>query len=367
MKGQRGSIALFVLITIVSLVIIVPIYLFISSHPLQFGPPMPCPAYGCNGPLPIGGPISTPYPSPSSGKGDTILLKHKTAAGTEIVFNFSAYDSSSRIARWGDYLFWGSAAYGTEVDVTRYNLKTSETKKIYREETSRKDISDLQLIDNTLFFSVGGYLAPGASYWYDPKTDSTPQKITDISNGRIEFINNRYFLVGGEGDGCGGNTTYFTLDIKTKAAVHIADTQEGCAEGEGFVGIDSQNRIILASHKLAGDNFPPMSFLYDYVVAIPADSPSQKTILLNKQQLPENTNSVEYNQVNDWLIISNDKKKYYFDLKQNSLKELAPDQVLPLPSPYETPDPTGQSTPGKVYKKLIESLNLPPDYILSLE
>lgn len=262
-------------------------------------------------------------------KSKNLVLKRKTDNGLETIYSFPE-SGDKRIIRWNDFLFYGSQGYGEKVELLSHNLKTGETKIVYEEETRRRYISDLKAIDNTLFFSVGGYLAGGATYWINLPPTGKPQKLTDSANGKIEFMNNRYWLISGEGDGCWGSTTYSLLNINTKRITPIATSNVGCIEGEEYIGIDKRDRMLFSFHTqdFSGTQEQDSTGIYKNIVAVPLTNPTAKVEVISKQTMPTGINEIRYSEEQDKLLLFGNVV-YVYDFTANKL-----DKVLDVPKEW---------------------------------
>lgn len=294
------------------------------------------------------------------------VLKKNIKMGTEAVLNMP--DRENQIVSWGDYLIYGSGGYSSNVQVFSYNFKTGETKTVYDQE-SRNDfesgrnnryVSDMQVINNTLFFSIGGYLTSGATFWMVLPPTGQPQKLTGGANGRIQYWKDRYWLINGEGDACWGSTSYSLIDLTTKKVTEIATSTSGCFEGEEFVDIDKRNKMILAFHTAGtGEGGDQGNGIYQYVVAVPLNNPTVKEGVIAKQDMPEGITSVVYLPDTDILLLTG-KEKYFFNFLSKAITKTDTSPVIPTPLPSE-------SSQNKTFKDKIIELVLPTGYEFVLE
>lgn len=143
-------------------------------------------------------------------------LVKKSDSETELVLSFSnQYDV---LTAWNNWLFVGDKNYGTKdkkAQVWAYNIKTDVKKKIFNfaelpeslkdEKGAEQYINNLQIFENKLWISLGGYLMPGYLYAInlDPEMIGAPIFVGTVANPSIEYSNGIYFVNGGEGDaGC---------------------------------------------------------------------------------------------------------------------------------------------------------------------
>lgn len=337
-----------------------------------------------------------------------LVLKRKTDQGWDTLYTFPE-SGDQRIIRWNDMLFYGNSGYGSKVELFSHDLQTGVTETVFEKETTRQYISDLQVIDKTLFFSIGGYLAGGATYWLNLPPSGTPKQLTESSNGKIEKMNNRYWIIGGEGDACWGVTNYSLIDLNTKIVTPVATSTSGCYEGEEYIDIDKRDRMLLSFHTpdFGGSDGKPDEGIYQYVIAVPLSNPKAKAGVISKQDMPVGITDIKYFENKDSLILSG-KGLYVFDFETNKLSkilditdswfrskidswtnnsiclsklnndktevaEINTDtkqlnenasncQIKPSPTPQSY-----QQTQDEGNQKLIKSLNLPSNYELVLE
>lgn len=271
-------------------------------------------------------------------------LEKKTSKGVETIITLPEL-GNNQIVRWGDYIFYGSGNYTLNVQVFSFNLKTNETKTIYDQVSDRKLISDMQILHDTLFFSIGGYMTSGATYYLSLPPINQPQKLIDSANGKIVFMKNRYWIISGEGDSCWGFADFSLLDLNTKKVTHVAESTIGCFEGEEYIEIDKKERMILAFHTADG--------IYQYVIAVPLSNPATKEGVIAKQNMPSGITSISYIQDKDQLIL-NGEVNYLFDFSSQSLVKTS-----------ETPKPNHAAIPLQPDKSLsdkVKELNLPSEY-----
>lgn len=282
-----------------------------------------------------------------------------TPDGIKIIKNLKLPDLwGNQIIQWGDWIFYGSGDYVSNVQVFGFNLKTEEEKIIYDQEKegylsaegNRRYVGEMQIINNGLFFSIGGYLASGAIYWINLPPQGTAKRLVGQANGRIEYMNNQYWVIGGEGDACGGGQTYSLLDINTKKVTHIADSLLGCVDGEEYIGIDIRNRMILSYH--TGENSDNIDYAYKYVTAIPLLNPSVKEGIIAKQNMPAGISSVYYSEKDDQLWLSG-KENYIFDFKTKEIVKVDTKFVIPTPTP---------EVQEKSFRDKIKDIRLPEGY-----
>lgn len=306
-------------------------------------------------------PTPTPYIPPPQ---KHWVLKKTSGSGPVKVLSLSEF--TEQIAYSGDYLYY-SPSESADIRIDSYNFKTGKITTIY-DITKRKDfsetrsggrdISDLQVIDNTLYFSIGGYLLSGATFWTNLPSSGTIHKLTSEANGRIQFWKNHYWLISGEGDACWGFSSYDLLNTKTKSVFHIADSSVGCNEGEAVIDIDNHDRFITAFHTASDPESDNNSDgVYQYVSLIPIADPKAKQLIISKKSMPSDITSIKYLPDSDQLFLSGtDKYLYDFSTKQLAKTNLDVPEVTP----------SANYTP-KTTKDIINNIKLPEGYQFFIE
>lgn len=263
-------------------------------------------------------PISSTVPTNTSTqffvikKGEKVLYKKRlTSYGYEVV-------------RWQDWLFYTeqNSESKSTTTVIGLNLQTGETKIILQDTNEERQVSELLVLNNTLYISFGGYFADGAIYWTKLPTLHAPQKLISMPNPSISLVNKTYWIMGGEGDSCWHEGYYAMLDLLTNKVGPIIETHEGCrTEGEAFVGIDKQNRVIVAKHPIQAGLWQGET-LYDAppfsnIVAISPHT-LEREILLSEEKMPNNIVEIYFNSNKESLILMG-PKIYVYDIDQDTL------------------------------------------------
>lgn len=254
---------------------------------------------------------------------ENLIIKRITPKGEEIIYKAPKY-SDHRILKWQNYLFFGNLyKNSTNEKLVRYNLDTNKTEVVYREDSTRKFLrylNSIQVIDNTLFFTVSGYLTGSDLFWLDSPT-ANPQK-SQFGGNRIDFEHGKYWIKGGEGDGCWSIESYDILNPKNKVITPITNSYKGCAEGEEYIDIDSKDRMIMAYHKTKKDSRYDEQ-IYKYVVAIPLNSPKSKQFLITKEFMPDGIRRIKYSPESNQLALAGNDYLYLFSPLSLKLKKIA--------------------------------------------
>lgn len=266
----------------------------------------------------------------------------------------------NHLEQWKDWIFYTDNIDGS-IQIQGYNFQTEEIQTIYdlRKDTYFSErghqpytTSDMQIIDNTLYFSLGGYMAYGATFWISLPPTGQPQMLADGANSRIVYLKNNYLLVSGEGDGCWSMSDYSLLDLPSKMATEIASSKSGCVEGEEYIDIDKLERMIMAFHTAGTEEGENGKGKYKYVVAIPLTNPSSIEEIITEENMPNNIGKIIYlENTNQLLLIGTENYLYDFSSKQITKT----DMLIPSPTP-------GSKIQEKPLEDKVKELNLPEGY-----
>ncbi|MCL5073814.1 MAG: hypothetical protein M1308_23415, partial [Actinobacteria bacterium] len=156
----------------------------------------------------------------------------------------------------------------------------------------------MQVIDNTLYFSLGGYLKDGVVFWLDLPPAKKPQKLISARNGSIAKLRNWYFVIGGEGDSCWSEQDFYLLDIKNKTVKKVTSAKYGCNQGEESLGLTNEGKMIMAYHGSNGDD--PYKGDYEYISTIDILNPENKKMIISRDKMPDKIS---------WLLYSEDRNQ----------------------------------------------------------
>lgn len=286
-----------------------------------------------------------------------------------------AIDYVEHVKQWNNWLFYPDSTKD-DIQIKGYNLEADEIKIIYSLKENEADfqgrgkglpreISDIQVINNTLFFSLGGYLTASAMYWVDLPPSAEPQKIaSECRNAKITPLKGHYFVISGEGDSCGGFRDYSLLDLETKEVTYIATSELGCAEGEEYIDIDKRDRMILAFHtpdSITG--WPGEEKRYQYVVAVPLSNPSLREEIITKEEMPPGITSIKYLEDSDQLLLLGE---YLYDFSLQLIRGADMPIIIPTISP-EIKKEISKDNVNKLVEDKTKNFHLPPGYILEWE
>jgi hypothetical protein len=191
------------------------------------------------------------YISPSISKRQDCGISPKITLKREdsFVFKNIRYEN---IVRWEDCIIFDRGTYDEKTEIYYYDLSTNNKSLIYEKDLPKGGmeaiLSYFDVLEGSLYFSIGGYIQDGTLFQMDLPYTNPPQKIINLPNSKIVEIDNRQFIVGGDGDGCGGYAEYALFDPITQTASPII-TKEGmgCVKGNTILGI-YKNTFITSYH-----------------------------------------------------------------------------------------------------------------------
>lgn len=267
----------------------------------------------------------TPSPTPYQ----NLVIKKASPAGDEVIYSRNL-ETEHHIILWGHYLFFDAFQPGQEIDtVYRYNLTTGKKDAVYTvdsNKTHQRSVTNMQLFENSLFFTTSGYLAGSDIFWL-ATPEASIQKLNYSEKyglGKIIYdqIHNRYWLTGGEGDSCWGTENFALLDMKSKRVTPVITTSEGCSSGESFVALDNQDRMLVSYHQTKEGALSPNEQVFLSLVAIPIASPSHKYTLLDKVSMPKQTYAIKYSSEGGQLALAGETGLYIYHLDSGQLNKI---------------------------------------------
>lgn len=302
------------------------------------------------------------------------VLEKKANGESKIIAEFcdDCPRSSYFLEKWNDWIFYIDTH---EITINGYNLNTGESKIIFDaikegydlHSTLVDSVSDLIVIDNTLFFSLGGYAAKGAVFSVDLPPKTKPKKLVNNSSSAFfSFWENRYWVIGSEADGLWNKIDYYLLDLESKKVNFVITREQGSCQGEKYIGIDKRDRMIFAGYEDKNTNNIEFSCgdddetpIYKYIFGISLSIPPIKEGIIAKQNMPSNIGSIEYLENTDQLyLIGYDDENYLYDFNSKSITKTD----MPIPQDWYF----GEDYPSPLSKYIIEDrikeLALPSGY-----
>ena len=258
----------------------------------------------------------SPTPHQRTYKENTLVLQRKSSDGKEKIASFS-YGPEVLLGKWNNLLFLSTFNNEGNAQIVSHNTTTGKSDVLY-EVGDGLTIMDIDVIDDTLFFSTGAYLREGGMYSLQLPPKGTPQKLDNLPRGSIAFEHSRYWIIGGFGDGCGGSRAHYLFNPKTKTATHVVTTFEGCLDGESYLGVDKKDRMLLSYH--GGMVEFDRGIFYSSLSAVSLKT-LEKTQLLTDVTMPKHTVAVGYFEEQNKVLILGDNL-YALDLASDSLEEL---------------------------------------------
>jgi hypothetical protein len=300
--------------------------------------------------------ILKPSVNPSPVKTSRINLIRTTEKDDETIFSLET-NATHHVITSGPYIIWDTSNASGSAQIFVHNTTTDESKILFDEtdyfnDQAVRSVNQMKVINDNLYFSLGGYLVRGAMYYTDTSFNDPVKRLTNIDNGRIERLYNHYFIIGGEGDGCGGYSMYKLFDEKTKTVTDIAKMEYGCGGGDYFIGIDKDDRFIIGNDQSESDSYPQDDIPAKNVFAIPLKSPGVKDTVIAEEKMPMDITRIFLKEDSNELVLQG-KKNYLFNIDTGELTE---DQhTLPTPTP-------NFSYENESIETTIQNLKLPKNY-----
>lgn len=249
------------------------------------------------------GTVLTPIPSVTNAKTSQKEYSLKKKSTNKPLLKLNDLERNA-IVTWKDKLFFVQDSNNLAQTLVVFDFNTEKTQSLFETQSDRQQIADAYVLDNKLFFSVGGYMAKGEQYVIDDLTNLKPKLISQVENGKVMFWKDRYWIIGGEGDSCWQRKQYYLFDIKSLEVKDVARSVSGCIDGEEYVDIDARDEMILSYHTPESyfDKTNMESGVYEYVVSIPLAQPQIKNGVISRQDMPKNTTSMRYFKDKDALL-----------------------------------------------------------------
>lgn len=151
---------------------------------------------------------------------------------------------------WRDYIFYQkSEDNGYTGHLMSYNFVTEKYNTLYSN-TKNRNIGDIDVIYDTLYFSVHGFVSVEPSFYIDlTSSDLKPIKYSEGVFQQLDKYGDKYLISQGFGDGGHSFATYSLLDTISKKINKIADFSysEDSEDNTSYLGVDARNRLIFES------------------------------------------------------------------------------------------------------------------------
>jgi hypothetical protein len=289
-------------------------------------------------------------------------LEKNTNGITKTVFIINP--ESGSIVQWNNLIFYSVSLKDENNEnynqIHEFNLDTEADRIVFDQNTQknfpnskgRPGLSQMKIINNTLYFWYSGYLANSGVFALPLPATGEAKLVATADGPDVVYFKNHYWIYASDGDGCGGWASYYLLNINTNEATHVLDSSEGCFEGEQYIGIDANDRMIVSYNTGGGD--------YTYIYAIPLGEPSIKQGIIAKQDMPQGITKVTYLSDTNQIFLSG-KNSFFVDLSSNTMNQT--NQIPATPSPQSTSFPYDISK----LSDQINALTMPSEYKFILE
>lgn len=241
--------------------------------------------------------------------------------------------------RWENYLIYGNDGhYGDDIEIKMYDLLNNSDRiifrlsdhadKFYKEQSLPVYISDMKVVDNILFFSLGGYLLEGGTFWIDLNNPKTANLIIKTKNARLYQKNSKWLISSGAGDSCWGEGEYHLLDVINMKVVSTINYKVGCNEGDDVIGIDKSNNFVIGFHTMIWGELGDDNGSYKYIELANIENPNLRTKIIPEENMPEGiTEAFYYEQDNKIWLIGNES--FFFDISSGELLKVDESTLIP--------------------------------------
>ncbi len=280
-------------------------------------------------------------------EGKDWVLSESVGGQKQVLARFPEHDSFFPLVSWQEWLFWGTDVRDdqgeSQIEIHAHNTKTNEKITVYSLEdhladfenqqskgSRPSDLSQIRVIDNTLYFSLNGYMTPSATYWVNlPLTKQSQPKLLDPAGGSmLTQWGGYWWLISGFGDGCGGTSKFNLVDLQTHTTKFIARSSYGCAEGEEVIAVDPKaKRVIVADHiwsdSTSNNDADFGNITYTSVGVRSLDTPDTRMDLVSKDKMPANVGIIEYRAEINKIILHSPGTDYAVDPVSGTLAQTA--------------------------------------------
>jgi hypothetical protein len=286
--------------------------------------------------VPTPKPTMEPTPEPQKSKEFYVL---KRTDGESIATVSANVNESIHVALWNDLLLYPekSATQGAIIQAKNINTGNVQTLFIesdYREsrDTGELNLSSFDIVDDSLVFSLTGYLVDGAQYAIDLDPVSKVQKIASIMSGNfVADWHDRTWIIGGFGDGCAGWEELYSVDRKSWNTKLVVKFNINCDTGERIIGIDKKERLLLAGYTANLQSDQNNQPLYSYVTSVYIDNPTFYEGVIATQTMPPNVSTVFYDPEINSLVLSSKTESTIYSLTTDQATKSA--TIIPAKEP----------------------------------
>lgn len=263
-------------------------------------------------------PTYTPTPTPKPIK----LIKVQGNNKSEIIHY--PQGKIQYIERWKNFLFYGEIK-NEEGTITQLNMDTLEKRVIAHESIKHGFSIGLQAINDELFYSFKPDWGEATLYWTSIPSYGISHPLYYGPHPSISFSRNKYWIISGIGEGCGGITYYNVLDITQKQWKRIFDSNFECENYDEVVDIDTTDRMLVAryeSQPYKVNNVDTVKTFASYIFAIPISQPTLKIGVVSKSAMPKGIEYIRYLKEKNQLILLGNEL-YTFDLNTSKINQIA--------------------------------------------
>lgn len=398
MKSQKGSIFIFILIAVLTGLTVTLVNLKVNRKESI----KPAPAQNTNVNNQKTGTIPATLP-----KTRRVALYKKTDTGDVKVFEKSI-DEQPEVLLWKSNLIFATAgSYEQSSNILMYDSNTNEVKTLLNLDDFRNQhfehcrndggyINDKMLVKDKLYISYGGYLCLFPIFWIDLVNPTQVEQTEEYyPNATLNSLDDKLWVVSGEGDGPWSFTTFTQLNSTNLKPIQSLAINAGVDNGERILFSDDKKLVTLSyertrtdenSTTFKGESFSSLNSYYFtnlknkmvlYNFSKSFDYPS---ILEGKNEVlfKNNAEIYRYNFSNNQMVFLNEMPNTYKRvswLDENKLcfsKDSGGPYLLKDINTWETIEEcstacedhirNSRPTDEEKWKDVLDSLNLPDDY-----
>lgn len=138
------------------------------------------------------------------------------------------------------------------------------------------------------------------------------------TNQEIKEVNGAFIIEGGTGDSCNSTKQISKFNPATKTLTPIISMADSCGEGSKYLGIDSNDRIIVQYRHIDSDN--KSNIILDKLEAIPISNLTAKKELIMPKDISTKLSGGWLSKNKSKIYMTTNSQLYVYDLLTDTLK-----------------------------------------------
>lgn len=263
------------------------------------------------------------------------------------VFSAPISWSGPLLARWKNRLvfiqYQQPAESNTTMLVLGNNLETGVTEVMATYDLAELaatdagiQVTDMMIDGDRLFVALSqDYVLESRVIWMDLEKRSAWGVLNTTHYPSFMSKGQQHFVLGGDGDGCGGTVSYYKFDLLTPGLTFLSKSNNGCVMGNRVIGLTDQ-----ALYQSSVEPQPNDMGMGMYQTVEMLDIKTGRTSsLLGRQQMPPMIRHAKLDPTNQTIWLFGDQL-YRFDIISKTLSQMGglPDLVKNMELAYETID-----------------------------